>query len=111
MGLGKHYLQEDLEELALRAFLQESIDRGILEETALVVTQQVIFKGRETLSPEQELVFRTQVWAKYVLEECRICGQTIPWQQMHRVRENDGRCSCCDDRISALSSIRSHKLG
>lgn len=105
MGLGKYYLQKDLEELALKAFLQESIDRGILDGTALVVTQQVISKGRKTLSPEQELIFRTQVWAKYVLEECRICGQTIPWHQMHRTRENDGKCSCCDARILPLSAI------
>lgn len=99
MGLGKNYLQKNLEESALRAFLQESIERGMLDKAALAVTRQVISQGRKTLSLEQELIFRQQVWAKYVLEECRICGQIIPWREMHRVRENDGKCSCCDRQI------------
>ena len=81
-------------------FLQEFIDRGILDESddndkiAIGVSKRLIAEGYDCLSTRQQKVIDI-IANKHFCKSCAHCGDSIPWYEMMSVIENDGICPHC----------------
>jgi hypothetical protein len=84
-----------LEDTGFDAFLQDLINGGHLEGPALGITKKVIADGEESLSPKQQHVFKNYVLAEYVTNECKRCGEDIPWSEMYHAYDNGHLCNWC----------------
>lgn len=81
-------------------FLQEFIDRGILDECddndkiAIGVSKRLIAEGYDCLTTRQQKVIDIMA-NKHFYKSCTHCGDSIPWYEMMSVIENDGICPHC----------------
>jgi len=90
----------DPDESDFEEFLKQVVDSGDLDETQAGVTRQVIAKGRDSLSAQQDGVFRA-VLDDHTLEGCSRCTNPIPWSEMFlAVHLYDGMCSYCSHMVS-----------
>jgi hypothetical protein len=76
-------------------FLQQLIDAGWLQGTALGITKKVIAEGEDVLSEDQKFVFHRYVLDVFVIRECSRMGCEIPWSEMLMAHENGGLCGYC----------------
>ncbi|HEY9600243.1 MAG TPA: hypothetical protein V6C85_01440 [Allocoleopsis sp.] len=100
----KHYFEEAQELMEFNEFLQKLIDMGHLDNPALGITKKVIAEGRESLSKQQDYVFRTHVLDKFVTEECSFLTCNIPWSEMYEALDNGGYCGYCVHKMEKLAS-------
>ena len=81
-------------------FLQEFIDRGILDESddndkiAIGVSKRLIAEGYDCLTTRQQKVIYIMA-NKHFYKSCTHCGDSIPWCEMMFAIEHDGMCSHC----------------
>ena len=67
-----------------RGFLNEILERQILEGAATGITKHVVSHGIKGLSAKQLEVFKQQVLDKYTIAGCIACGSEIPWSEMFK---------------------------
>ena len=79
---------------AKKAFLQELIKNGDLDEAALEMTKQVIAEGEDGLTPAQKFAFERNVLRKFVTQECQ-SGCDISWSEQYEALLNGGFCFYC----------------
>lgn len=78
-----------------RDFIQELIDGGELEDAVLGVAKLYVDKGEKALSSKQKYVFDNFVVKEHTIEECKRCGNNIPWCEMYHALHNGGYCNYC----------------
>lgn len=91
MGFNDHIDDDD----DFAGFLQQIVDMGDLEDTALGITKQVINQGEKSLSEKQEHVFQRYVLDRFTVSKCSRCGSDIPWCEMYDASTKNGMCNYC----------------
>lgn len=76
-------------------FLQQVVDLGGLDDTAIGITKLVMDKGVECLSAKQKHVFETYVLDPFTVSSCQRCGSEIPWSEMYDAATEHGLCNYC----------------
>ena len=76
-------------------FLQKIIDMDHIEGSALGITKKVINKGEDSLSSKQYFVFKKEVLDEYVISECFLCKNDIPWSEMYDAATDHAMCNYC----------------
>ena len=77
-------------------FLQELIEWEQIEGAALGIAKQVLDKGLESLSEQQDFVFRKYVVEANFVDRCKRCGNEIAWHEMVFAHRNGGFCEYCE---------------
>jgi len=86
----KRFGEEDFNE-----FIQELIDNKRLNDSSEEgIAKLVIDKGFESLSSKQKFVFEKAI-SHYIYDDCKRCGNDIPWCEMSGAEDIDGMCSWC----------------
>ena len=84
------YFEEDFV-----SFVQELLDRKCFNDSKEEgIAKLVIDKGFESLSDKQKFVFENSI-SDLVYDECRLCGEDIPWCEMSAAEDNGQLCSWC----------------
>lgn len=90
----------DFRDEEFAGFLQEFIDRGILDDSdakdkvAVGVSKKLIAEGYDSLTAKQKKVIDI-IADKHFYESCTHCGDSIPWGEMMFAIDNGGMCSHC----------------
>lgn len=88
-------MHDDPEYQSYRNYLQHLIDMEHLDDAALGVTRQVLADGEDSLTDNQKHVFKKYVLDEYTVSNCKLCSNTIPWEEMYEAVTEDGMCSYC----------------
>ncbi len=86
----KRFYEEDF-----RDFLYQLIeDKRLNEDKEYGIAKLVVDKGFEILSDKQKFTL-TNAIKDYTHDECKRCGNDIPWSEMYATEENGGYCDWC----------------
>ena len=86
----RRYLEEDFND-----FLKELIDNKKLNDSKEEgIASLAIDKGFESLTDKQKFVLEKAI-SHYVYNECKRCGNEIPWSEMSAADDNGVMCSWC----------------
>ena len=83
------------EERERQAFVQELIDRDMLEGAAQGVAKKYVADGYGALSDKQRHVLDTHVIEAHMVRECSLCHESIPWSEQSAALDNGGECGHC----------------
>jgi hypothetical protein len=86
----KRFAEEDFNE-----FIEELINNKRLNNSSEEgIAKLVIDKGFDSISTKQKFVFEKAI-SHYIYEDCKRCGNDIPWTEMSAAEDNGGVCSWC----------------
>ena len=84
------FLEDDFND-----FIQSLIDNNNFNDAKEQgIAKLVIDLGYEALSAKQKFVFDQSI-EPYIFEECKRCGEQIPWCEMIAAEDNGHVCSWC----------------
>lgn len=83
------YNEEDF-----NSFVEDLIRSGRLNENEARTAQYMLDNGYEALSEPQKRVFDDAI-RKNSVNECGMCAEDIPWNEMLNALDNGGLCSYC----------------
>ncbi len=86
----ERFAEEDFNE-----FIEELINNKRLNNSSEEgIAKLVIDKGFDSISTKQKFVFEKAI-SHYIYDDCKRCGNDIPWSEMSAAEDNGGVCSWC----------------
>jgi hypothetical protein len=86
-------MNPDKDDLDYVFFLKQLIGGKKLEGPALGIAKQAVDKGPDGLSGIQAATLEIVI-NPLITEECKTCGNEIPWSEMYQAMDS-GRCLAC----------------
>ncbi|PLX01108.1 MAG: hypothetical protein C0594_14395 [Marinilabiliales bacterium] len=81
-------------------FLKELVDHGYLDHpTEIGVAKYIISNGTESLTRSQRKVLKEQIMKKFPQNDCELCGEPIPYDELLESYDNGGYCSRCKHNL------------
>lgn len=96
MAIQDRYNEDDFD-----GFVQELIDRDMLDPKQAGIAKYFLDHGYDALSSKQQFVF-DQAIATYTIDECKRCGMDIPWCEMMEAYDNGGYCNYCQHMMEKI---------